>query len=129
MTNVTRFLTHRLKLKVNEAKSAVARPVERKFLGFSFSRTKSQSGASRQKLCCAASKEFGTDATDARNQSGTNAEGTDGLPRGWKGYFGFSQTPSLLQPRSMDTTSFAVHDLEAMETRFNALPEVTPTRS
>ncbi|HXN24429.1 MAG TPA: hypothetical protein VOA41_16950 [Candidatus Dormibacteraeota bacterium] len=40
MTNVTRFLTRRLKLKVNEAKSAVARPVERKFLGFSFSYNK-----------------------------------------------------------------------------------------
>src|SRR5450755_2078961 len=40
MTNVTRFLTRRLKLKVNEAKSAVARPVERKFLGFSFSNNK-----------------------------------------------------------------------------------------
>src|SRR5260370_31855335 len=38
MTNVTRFLTRRLKLKVNEAKSAVARPVERKFLGVSFSK-------------------------------------------------------------------------------------------
>jgi RNA-directed DNA polymerase len=37
MMNVTRFLTRRLKLKVNEAKSAVARPGERKFLGFSFS--------------------------------------------------------------------------------------------
>src|SRR3979411_2328842 len=32
MTNVTRFLARRLKLKVNEAKSALARPVERKFL-------------------------------------------------------------------------------------------------
>ena len=40
MTSVTRFLTRRLKLKVNEAKSAVARPVERKFLGFSFSHHK-----------------------------------------------------------------------------------------
>jgi RNA-directed DNA polymerase len=40
MTSVTRFLTRRLKLKVNEAKSAVARPVERKFLGFSFSNNK-----------------------------------------------------------------------------------------
>src|SRR6201988_1284756 len=38
--NVTRFLMRRLKLKVNEAKSAVARPVERKFLGFSFSHHK-----------------------------------------------------------------------------------------
>src|SRR5215467_13326855 len=36
MESVTRFITHRLKLKVNQAKSAVARPQERKFLGFSF---------------------------------------------------------------------------------------------
>ena len=35
MASVSRFLTNRLKLKVNEAKSAVARPEERKFLGFS----------------------------------------------------------------------------------------------
>src|SRR2546425_3568973 len=40
MSSVTGFLTRRLKLKVNEAKSAVARPVERKFLGFSFSSNK-----------------------------------------------------------------------------------------
>jgi RNA-directed DNA polymerase len=38
MTSVSRFLTDRLKLKVNEAKSAVARPEERKFLGFAGSR-------------------------------------------------------------------------------------------
>ena len=37
MESVTRFITHKLKLKVNETKSAVARPQERKFLGFSFS--------------------------------------------------------------------------------------------
>src|SRR5579872_2031700 len=36
MESVTRFITQRLNLKVNEAKSAVARPQERKFLGFSF---------------------------------------------------------------------------------------------
>ena len=36
MKSITRFITHKLKLKVNEAKSAVARPQERKFLGFSF---------------------------------------------------------------------------------------------
>ena len=35
MASVSRFLTRRLKLKVNEAKSAVAQPEERKFLGFS----------------------------------------------------------------------------------------------
>src|SRR5690348_4684561 len=37
MESITRFITEELKLKVNEAKSAVARPQERKFLGFSFS--------------------------------------------------------------------------------------------
>ncbi len=36
MESVTRFITTKLKLKVNEQKSAVARPWERKFLGFSF---------------------------------------------------------------------------------------------
>ena len=36
MESVTRFITQELKLKVNEAKSAVARPQERKFLGFRF---------------------------------------------------------------------------------------------
>src|SRR4030088_677221 len=37
MASVSRFLTNKLKLKVNEKKSAVARPEERKFLGFSIS--------------------------------------------------------------------------------------------
>ena len=36
MESITQFITQELKLKVNEAKSAVARPQERKFLGFSF---------------------------------------------------------------------------------------------
>ena len=35
MTSITRFLTERLKLTVNAAKSAVASPWERKFLGYS----------------------------------------------------------------------------------------------
>src|SRR5579864_8819249 len=36
MESLKRFITTKLKLKVNEQKSAVARPWERKFLGFSF---------------------------------------------------------------------------------------------
>ena len=36
MESIKRFITKRLKLKVNETKSAVARPQLRKFLGFSF---------------------------------------------------------------------------------------------
>jgi len=36
MKSITLFITQKLKLKVNESKSAVAKPQERKFLGFSF---------------------------------------------------------------------------------------------
>ena len=36
MESITQFITQKLKLKVNEGKSAVARPQDRKFLGFSF---------------------------------------------------------------------------------------------
>jgi RNA-directed DNA polymerase len=36
MESMTQFITKKLKLKVNGEKSAVARPQERKFLGFSF---------------------------------------------------------------------------------------------
>lgn len=38
LESISRYLSCKLKLKVNEAKSAVGRPWERKFLGFSFSR-------------------------------------------------------------------------------------------
>ena len=36
MDSITRFISQKLKLKVNETKSAVARPQERKFLGYTF---------------------------------------------------------------------------------------------
>lgn len=40
MKSVVKYLTIKLKLKVNEQKSAVARPWERKFLGFTFGKEK-----------------------------------------------------------------------------------------
>jgi len=59
MTSVSRFLTAKLRLTVNEAKSAVSRPEERKFLG-SAPRMMGASGASRQKP-----------STNSRRRSGT----------------------------------------------------------
>ncbi len=41
MASITRFLSERLRLKVNEAKSAVGRPWSRKFLGYSMTVEKS----------------------------------------------------------------------------------------
>ena len=41
MKSLTRFIRTKLKLQVNQSKSAVAKPWERKFLGFSFTRSAS----------------------------------------------------------------------------------------
>ena len=60
MTSVARFLTRRLKLKVNEAKSAVARPEEGKFLGFSLSSSEELKRRMRRRSCCAASRRSGS---------------------------------------------------------------------
>lgn len=46
MESITRFLTTKLKFKVNQAKSAVAQPKDRKFLRFSFTGGKHRVGAS-----------------------------------------------------------------------------------
>ena len=59
MNSVTRFITQKLRLKVNEAKSAVARPQQRKFLGFSFSDGPRRLSASlRRRLWIASSTEY-----------------------------------------------------------------------
>ena len=98
MTNVTRFLTRRLKLKVNEAKSAVARPVERKFLGFSFSHNKEPKRriAPKTLLRCKQKIRALTRRTRGISLEQMLKELTAYL-RGWKNYFGFCQTPSLLE--------------------------------
>jgi RNA-directed DNA polymerase len=98
MSNVTRFLTRRLKLKVNEAKSAVARPQERKFLGFSFSNNKEPKRRISLKalLRCKQKIRELTRRTRGISLEQMTKELTAYL-RGWKSYFGFCQTPSRLQ--------------------------------
>jgi hypothetical protein len=66
MASVSRFLTTKLRLKVNETKSAVARPEERKFLGFSIS-NEGASGVSRQRP-----------STHSRRGSGSKPAGHEG---------------------------------------------------
>ncbi len=98
MANITRFLTRRLKLKVNEAKSAVARPVERKFLGFSFSHNKEPKRriAPKALLRCKQKIRELTQRTRGISLEQMIKELAAYL-RGWKSYFGFCQTPSLLK--------------------------------
>jgi len=97
MHSVTSFLRRRLKLKVNEAKSAVARPQERKFLGFSFT----SGGKPKRRIAPKAllrCKQRVRELT--RRTRGISVEQmTKELAsylRGWKGYFGYCETPSVL---------------------------------
>jgi RNA-directed DNA polymerase len=98
MKSVTGFLTGRLKLKVNEAKSAVARPWERKFLGFSFSNHKEPKRriAPKVLLRCKQKIRELTRRTRGISLEQMLKELTAYL-RGWKSYFGFCQTSSALQ--------------------------------
>ena len=98
MTSVERFLERRLKLKINRAKSAVAPPAERKFLGFSFTR-----GATpRRRIAPQAIARFKDRVrkTTRRTRGASLEKIVEGLSRylvGWRGYFGFCETPSVLR--------------------------------
>jgi RNA-directed DNA polymerase len=95
MSSVTGFLTRRLKLKVNEVKSAVARPGERKFLGFSFSTNKEPKRriAPKALLRCKQKIRERTRGVSLEQMTKELAA----YLRGWKSYFGFCQTASLLK--------------------------------
>jgi RNA-directed DNA polymerase len=98
MQSVTSFIRRRLKLKVNEAKSAVARPQERKFLGFSFTggaEVKRRIAPKAMLRCKRRVREL-TRRTRGVSLEQMTKELASYL-RGWKSYFGFCQTPSVLQ--------------------------------
>jgi RNA-directed DNA polymerase len=96
--SITGFITRRLKLKVNEAKSAVARPAERKFLGFSFTGAKEP----KRRIAAKALMRFKQKVRELTGR--TRGIGIEQMTkeltsylRGWKGYFGFCETPSVLE--------------------------------
>jgi RNA-directed DNA polymerase len=98
MEGITRFIMHQLKLKVNEAKSAVARPQERKFLGFSFTAGPDV----RRIIAPKALERFKHRIRDVtRRAKGVSMETTiaELAPylRGWRSYFGFCETPVVLE--------------------------------
>ena len=98
MESLKRFITAKLKLKVNEAKSAVARPWERKFLGFSFTANREP----KRRIAPKAVIRFKEKVRElTRRTRGVSieriAQELARYLRGWIGYFGKSQTPSVLQ--------------------------------
>jgi RNA-directed DNA polymerase len=97
MESITRFITQKLKLKVNKAKSAVARPQERKFLGFSFT----SSPEFKRVIAPKALERFKRrvrEITCRAKSVSIRATMAELIPylRGWRGYFGFCETPEVL---------------------------------
>ena len=98
MASIERFLEKRLKLKVNRAKSAVAHPHLRKFLGLSFTSGKEP----KRRIAPQALARFKSKARELtrRTRGASLAQIVEELSRylvGWRGYFGFCQTPSVLR--------------------------------
>src|ERR1700694_5491723 len=98
MASIERFLAKRLRLKVNKAKSAVAKPSVRKFLGFSYTSGREP----RRRIAPQAIARFKAKVRElTRRMCGRNlAQIVKELSVyliGWRGYFGFCQTPSVLR--------------------------------
>ncbi|MGB9103249.1 MAG: reverse transcriptase domain-containing protein [Terriglobales bacterium] len=97
MASITRFVHTKLKLKVNAEKSAVARPQARKFLGFSFT-----SGAvPKRRIAGKALLRFQRQVRElTRRTRGVHERQLKELAaylRGWQSYFGFCETPTVLE--------------------------------
>src|SRR6266705_6275045 len=98
MESIERFLAKRLKLKVNKAKSAVAKPSVRKFLGFSFTGGREP----RRRIAPQALTRFKAKVRELtrRTRGASLVQIVKELSVyliGWRGYFGFCQTPSVLR--------------------------------
>lgn len=91
MASVTRFVTKRLQLKVNESKSAVDRPWKRKLLGYTFT-----AKGSRRKVSAQAIERFKSKVRNiTRRTGGKSVKQVVGklqqLIRGWRAYFGLAE--------------------------------------
>ena len=98
MASVTKFLEKKLRLQVNKEKSAVARPWERKFLGFSFTNNK----APKRRIAPTALEQVKQRIREitSRKRGNTLQQVIQELHTyltGWVGYFGYCQTPSTLE--------------------------------
>jgi RNA-directed DNA polymerase len=97
MESVTQFITKELKLKVNETKSAVARPQERKFLGFSFTTGPEVKRVIAPKALDRFKQRIREITRRAKGVSmQTTIEELAPFMRGWRSYFGFCETPEVL---------------------------------
>jgi hypothetical protein len=101
-----------LKLTINDAKSAVANAVTRKFLGFSFYTT---AGMVKRRVAPKALQAYKTRIRQLTRRSGGRSieqvvERLRDFVPGWKGYFQLSQTPGVFR----DLDGWLRHRLRAL---------------
>ena len=97
MDGIARFLGRKLKLKVNPMKSAVDKVSRRKFLGFSFSTGERV----KRRIAPKSVERFKQKVRSLTRRSpgkslGAVVKTLSTYLRGWKGYFGYCETPSVL---------------------------------
>ncbi|CAM3434600.1 putative Reverse transcriptase (partial) [Xenorhabdus nematophila F1] len=96
LSDINAFLNDRLKLKVNEKKSAVARPWERKFLGYSVTRHKQ----SRLKIAISSVnrlKEKIRSLTMGNMSKSVSTAINELILRGWISYFRYTEVKGVLE--------------------------------
>ena len=99
MASVSRFLREGLRLKVNEAKSAVERPWKRKFLGYSLTHHQ----AAKLKVAVESVRRFKDKVKErfgagrGRNLGNFIREDLDPLLRGWANYFALSEVKGVFE--------------------------------
>jgi RNA-directed DNA polymerase len=97
MKRITKFLAKKLRLKVNESKSAVDRPWKRKFLGFTISSRTPKRAIAKESV-----KRFKTKIRTITSRSrGVSIRQVAGelkaYLRGWCHYFGFCEQRTILK--------------------------------
>ena len=102
MKSITKFIERKLKLKVNEAKSAASEATKRAFLGFGFFGGREP----KRRISPKAMERFKKRVKKmTRRVRGASVEQVikelTEYMRGWAGYFGHCQTPSVM--RDLDT--------------------------
>jgi RNA-directed DNA polymerase len=95
LAGMKQFLARRLRLKVNEQKSAVGKPSERKFLGYSFT----SKGPTRRRIAPQSVQRFKERVRELTKRGRTLQCVVADLSRylrGWGGYYGRTEWPSQL---------------------------------
>jgi len=99
MDSITRFIEHKLKLKVNKEKSTVDRPWKIKFLGFSFYHKKGGTGIRIHPKAVAGFKNKVKEITARSNSKSmvTRMAELKKLITGWTNYFGIADMRKLVE--------------------------------